>query len=83
MTYDLWDQYVPPIENIINGMIDQTKANSAVWRLCCRLHDIGYGKSTPIRYEQTFPNKNYGLWCDANGVDPTTYTDATHLDIFG
>ena len=83
VTYDLWDQYVPPVDNIINGMIDQTKANSAVWRLTCRLNDLGFGKSTPIRYEQTFPNKNYGLYCDANGVDPSTYTDATHIDIFG
>ena len=83
VTYDLWDQYVPPVENIINGMIDQTKANSAVWRLTCRLHDLGFGKSTPIRYEQTFPNKNYGLYCDANSVDSSTYTDATHIDIFG
>ncbi len=83
LTEDLWDHYVPPVENIVNGMVDQTKANSAVWRLTCRLHDIGFGKSTPIRYEQTFPNKNYGLWCDANGADPATYTDAVHIDIFG
>jgi len=83
-SFDFWDDYVPPVENIIHGMVEGN-ANSAVWRLCCRLHDIGFGEqhNVPIRYEQTFPTKNYGKYCEANGVDPSTYTDATHLDIFG
>lgn len=79
---ELWDGYVPPIENVISGLVDDDLANSAVWRLTCRLHDLGFGKSTPIRYEQTFPNKNYGLWCDSKGLDSSVYTDAVHLSIF-
>ena len=82
VTSDLWDGHLPPLENIVKGMKDNSLANSAVWRLTCRLHDISFGKSTPIRYEQTFPNKNYGLYCEANDEDPDTFTEAIYNDIF-
>ena len=83
VNYDLWDGHVPPIENVLTAMADWEVKNSAVWRLTCRLNDLGFGKSTPIRYEQRWPEKNYGLYCESVGIDPLTYTDATHLDIFG
>ena len=79
----LWDGKVPPYDSVLAAQEDQTIANKAVFRLTNRLHDIGFGKSTPVIYEQTWPNKNYGLWCDANGVDASAvYTIKVHSQIF-
>ena len=79
----LWDGKVPPYDSVLAAQADQTIANKAVFRLTNRLHDIGFGKSTPIIYEQTFPNKNYGLWCEANGVDANdVYSERVHTQIF-
>ena len=79
----LWDGKIPPYDSVLAAQADQTLANKAVFRLTNRLNDIGFGKSTPIIYEQTWPNKNYGLWCDANGIDAdAVYTEQVHFDIF-
>ena len=83
LTYDKWDHYTPPFESVLAALDDQALANSAVWRLTCRLHDISFGKSDPERYTQTWPNKNYGLYSEDRGTDPNAYTEANHLDIFG
>ncbi len=54
-----WDNKIPPIENIEAAEADRSLANAAVWRLACRLSDIGYGswKNSPVKYEQTYPEK--------------------------
>ena len=83
MSFELWDGKVPPLENVMAAFEDQSLANKAVWRLTCRLHDIGYGKSSPIAYEQTWPNKNYGLWCDAMKLDSTIFSEIEFNLIFG
>ena len=85
LSQDYWDGHVPPIANLLNALAaPDTLANSASWRLGSRLQDIGFGKQKhgPVRYEQTWPGKNYGLWAEANGVDAATYTEATHNKIF-
>ena len=54
-----WDSKIPPLENVMLANDDRTLANAAVWRLACRLHDIGFGnwKNPPVKYEQTYPVK--------------------------
>jgi hypothetical protein len=71
---------------MVEVQADPDTAYSASWRLTNRLHDIGFGaqKSMPIKGEQTWPNKNYGLWSEANGVDPdAVYSPDVHASIFG
>ena len=82
LQFTLWDGKIPPYENVMAAWEDQELANKAIFRLTNRLHDIGYGKSTPVAYEQTFPNKNYGLWCDANDEDSNVFNESIFTDIF-
>jgi len=83
LNFDMWDGSVPPFDNCLAAWEDQTLANKAIWRMTCRLHDLGFGKSNPVDYEQTFPNKNYGLWCDSLGLDSSVFTEIEHNLIFG
>ena len=83
LSFELWDGKVPPFENVMAAFEDQSLANKAVWRLTCRLNDIGYGKSSPVAYEQTWPNKNYGLWADAMKLDSKMFSKVEFNLIFG
>ena len=82
LSFDLWDGKIPPFENVMAAFQDPVLANKAVWRLTCRLNDIGFGKSNPVAYEQTWPNKNYGLWAEANDEDPDKFNESIFNDIF-
>ena len=82
LQFDLWDGKIPPFENVMAAFEDPALANKAVFRLTNRLHDIGFGKSTPVAYEQTWPNKNYGLWAEANDEDPDKFNESIFTDIF-
>ena len=61
-------------------------ASSAAWRLACRLHDLGYFKGTPVRYEQTYPVRameKYNAQHGPNMPDPSQYGPKAHERIFG
>ena len=73
---------MPPLENVMAAFEDQSLANKAVFRLTNRLNDIGFGKSTPVAYEQTWPNKNYGLWCDSLKLDSNMFSEVEFNLIF-
>ena len=86
LTFKWWDGHTPPHANLLNALGEpDTLANSAAWRLTMRLHDLGFGeqKHAPVRYEQTWPSRNYGKYAAAHDLDPSTYTEATHQAIFG
>ena len=75
---DLWDGKIPPYENTKAADDDRTLANAAVWRLSCRLADLGYGSRDwkPIKYTQTWPVKameQYNSVHAPNMEDPTVY----------
>ena len=83
LNFEMWDGKIPPFENCFAAWEDQALANKAIWRMTCRLHDLGFGKSNPVAYEQTFPNKNYGLWCDSLKLDSNVFSEIEFDLIFG
>jgi N-acetyl-anhydromuramyl-L-alanine amidase AmpD len=54
-----WDGHTPDYDVLKKGDMDRTLASKAVWRLSCRLADIGYGGKNwkPELYSQTWPVK--------------------------
>ena len=84
---DLWDQKEPPYDNVKAADDDRSLANAAVWRLSCRLADLGYASSkyVPIKYEQTWPVKMMEAYNAEHGPgmeDPTVYGPKAHERIF-
>ena len=84
---DLWDGKIPPYENVEAADVDRTLANAAVWRLSCRLADLGFAskKYVPIKYEQTWPVKMMESYNAVHGPgmdDPTRYGPKAHDRIF-
>ena len=82
-----WDQKVPPYENVMLANDDRTLANAAVWRLACRLSDLGYGSKNwqPVKYEQTYPVKameSYNEEHAPNMEDKSQYGPKAHDRIF-
>ena len=87
MSYGLWDDKIPPYENILKAHEDKTLASAAVWRLACKLADEGYGAKnwTPIKYTQTWPDKAM-LEFNAkspNMEDPTLLGPKGYKKLFG
>ena len=54
-----WDGHIPDYDVLKKADEDRTLASKAVWRLACRLADIGYGSKNwkPELYVQTWPVK--------------------------
>ena len=81
---EMWDGKVPDYKNLVNAQAEPEVPYSASWRITTRLNDLGFGKSDPVKGEQSWPTKNYGLWCDANSVDSSAvYSPEVHSAIFG
>ena len=80
-----WDGQVPDYLHMIDLQADPDTPYAGSWRLTMRLHDLGFGaqKTKPVNGEQSWPTKNYTLWCEANGVDPeAVYSGEVHSTIF-
>jgi hypothetical protein len=80
-----WDGTVPTLRAVRKGEADRV-ANTATWRLACRLFDLGFKESRPHgRGEQRFPStavvrfrRQHG-WKNPMGE----YDKRTHRAIFG
>ena len=82
LTKTKWDGKIPPYDPNAIKAFTEGVANKCAYRIACRLVDLGYFKGTPVAYEQTFPVKAYAKWCEANGTDPNTYSEADHAALF-
>ena len=81
---EMWDGKTPEYLHLVSVQADPDTPYTAAWRITTRLNDLGFGKSTPVNGEQSWPTKNYGLWCEANSVDPdAVYSPEAHSAIFG
>lgn len=83
-----WDGKVPPLENVMAANDDRALASAAVWRLACRLSDLGYGnwKASPIKYTQTYPVKAVEAYNEKHGPgmeDKSQYGPKMHERLFG
>ena len=81
----LWDGVVPPMDRIIAADKNPLIRNAAVWRLACRLHDLGHyrGKVRP-RGLQGYPRKAVAnLQQSVSGNSTGTYGPVTHRAAFG
>jgi hypothetical protein len=77
-----WDGVVPLYQNIITAEADGT-ANDAVWRLACRLADLGFFKGSPIRGTQKYPANAVAAWQKSIGAQDTgKYGPVAHEKIF-
>ena len=86
LTEAMWDGHTPDLDVVMKANEDRTLASSAAWRLACRLHDLGYFKGTPVRYEQTYPVRameKYNAQHGPNMPDPSQYGPKAHERIFG
>lgn len=82
-TPSTWDGTVPT-QAAIERAIDQDLRNAAVWRLACRLYDLGYGDEPASKGQQDYPAqavaKIQAKWgWKANG----NYSERTHKRIWG
>ena len=83
---DLWDGKVPEYDNVIAAMKDDSLKNLAAYRLASRLHDLGFFKGEPVKYEQGYPWKSVEAWQKSKGYNvkpPGTYNLKAHEQIFG
>ena len=83
----LWDGIVPEFNNIMRAMNDEDLKNKAVWRLSCRLADLGFFNGVPVEYEQGYPWKAVDAWQKSNGwnnISPEgAYGRTAHRKLFG
>jgi hypothetical protein len=82
-----WDQKIPPLENVLAANENRELANAAVWRLACRLSDLGYGGKNwqPVKYEQKYPvaaMTAYNEKWAPNMEDKSQYGPKAHDRIF-
>ena len=82
LTKTKWDGKIPPYDPNAIKAFTEGVANKCAYRIACRLVDLGYFKGNPVPYEQKFPTKAYAKWCEANGTDPNTYSEADHAALF-
>lgn len=83
---DLWDEKIPEYNNVVKAMNDPELKNLAAYRLACRLHDLGFFKGEPVKYEQAYPWKAVAAWQKSKGYNvqpPGTYGRKAHQKIFG
>jgi hypothetical protein len=83
---ELWDGKVPEFSNVMAAMNDPSLKNLASYRLACRLHDLGFFKGEPVKYEQGYPWKSVAAWQKSKGYNvqpPGTYGRIAHRKIFG
>lgn len=83
---DLWDGKIPEYNNVVKAMNDPELKNLAAYRLACRLHDFGFFKGEPVKYEQGYPWKAVAAWQESKGYNvqpPGTYGRKAHQKIFG
>lgn len=86
LTENLWDGHTPEYDVVKKADLDRTLQSSAAWRLACRLHDLGYFKGTPVRYEQAYPARameSYNSEYAPNMADKSVYGEKAHARIFG
>jgi hypothetical protein len=82
----LWDGKVPEFSNVMAAMNDPSLKNLATYRLACRLHDLGFFKGEPVKYEQAYPWKSVAAWQKSKGYNvspPGRYGRIAHKKIFG
>ena len=79
-----WDGTVPDIDNIRRAM-ETGRANTAAYRLACRLDDFGFYKLTPQpNGVQGYPKKAVAMFQKAIGGTGTgRYGEKTHNALFG
>ena len=82
----LWDGKVPEFSNVMAAVNDPSLKNLATYRLACRLHDLGFFKGEPVKYEQAYPWKSVAAWQKSKGYNvnpPGNYGRIAHRKIFG
>jgi len=82
----LWDGKVPEFSNVVAAVNDPSLKNLATYRLACRLHDLGFFKGEPVKYEQAYPWKSVAAWQKSKGYSvnpPGNYGRIAHRKIFG
>jgi hypothetical protein len=78
----LWDGTVPQREAVLRSA-ETGRANTAAWRLACRLHDLGVGEKPARRGHQTYPAKAVAEFQAKRGWRPTgVYTEKTEKRIW-
>lgn len=79
----IWDGIVPALE-VIQAAERNGRPSPGVWRLACRLADLGYYQGTPLpRGEQGYPSKAVAAAQAAAGLPAVgNYTPRTHRAIF-
>jgi hypothetical protein len=84
---ELWDGVIPEFSNIMRAMKDEDLKNKAVWRLSCKLADLGFFNGVPVEYEQGYPWKAVDSWQKSNGwnnISPEgAYGRTAHRRLFG
>ena len=83
-----WDSKIPPLDNLMAANDDRALASAAVWRLACRLSDLGYGnwKNAPVKYTQVYPVKAVEAYNEKHGPnmpDKSQYGPKMHERLFG
>lgn len=78
-----WDGSVPSRAAVLRAQ-EEGLANKAVWRLTCRLYDLGFTKNPPRpKGVQTFPSKAVREFRKSRGWNGGGYSERTEKAIFG
>ena len=78
----MWDGTVPQREAVLRAA-ETDKANTAAWRLACRLYDLSAGEKPARRGQQTYPAKAVAEMQARWGWKPTgAYTPKTEKRIW-
>lgn len=79
-----WDGKIPEYDNVVKSETEGI-ANSASWRLACKLHDMGHYVGEPqARGVQDYPVKAVAAWQKSKGYKATgKYGPIAHNQIFG
>lgn len=79
---EAWDGTVPSRRSVLKGEREGI-ANRAVWRLACRLHDLGFGEEPARKGVQMFPADAVGAFRQSRGWRGNGYSRRTEKAIFG
>ncbi len=67
---DLWDGTVP-FYDIVFASFQHGDADTATYRLACRLRDLGHFTGSPVQGQQTYPTRAVAAWQRSRGYKPT------------